>query len=148
MPLFYLVPVLVGIAAVVQAGINKQAGERWGLAGSVFSSSMVLSAAALIIWLISLYSPDRLPPFFSAPANPRPFSPWFLIPGLLGLVIVTGLPWGIQKIGASLCFVIAIAVQMAASLAWDGVVEGRPFSWVKALGVGIATIGAIVTTRG
>ncbi len=145
---FLIVPVVVGIAAVVQSGLNRQIGQRWGLAGSVALTSAVLFAAAVLLLAVSRWAPSRLPGFFNAPPGEKSFELWFLIPGLLGLVIVAGFPWAIHRAGATLTFVVAIAVQMMVSLAWDIAVEGQPFSWVKAAGAVLAIAGAGVTTLG
>jgi uncharacterized membrane protein YdcZ (DUF606 family) len=142
---FLLVPALIGVAAVVQAGLNRQIASRWGLASSVLLSSSVLLAAALSLWLFSRFAPERLPSFFNAPTESKPFAAWYWVPGLLGLLIVAGLPWAIQRAGATLTFVVTIATQMVVSLAWDGLVEGRPFAWVKVAGSALAVAGAVLT---
>ncbi|HZH04735.1 MAG TPA: DMT family transporter [Myxococcaceae bacterium] len=145
---FSLIPVLVGAAAVIQAVLNRQLGQRWGLAFSVALNAAVLLVASATLLGVSRWAPARLPSFFLAPIGPRSFPLWFFLPGLLGLSIVAGLPWSIERAGAAVTFVLLIASQVVVSLVWDAAIEGRPVSWVKAAGALLVIAGAVMTTLG
>ena len=143
-PLF-LLPVAVGVAVVVQAGLNRQVASSWGLAGAAVINSVIVLLAALIILALARTRPDLLPEIFRVPdpTGPIPWVHWkTIVPGLLGITIVVGLPWAFSRLGALEVILSVLVAQLAASLLWDRMVEGIPVHPLRVVGTLVAFVGA------
>ena len=110
----------LGAIAVFQAGLNRRIAATWGLAPTIFLNGVMVALlaggfffAAQRGWL------DAVAPG----ASPSQLKIWWLLPGVFGFLLITGLPWAVARIGALEVFVGVVAAQMAASLIWDAVVE-------------------------
>lgn len=128
------IPVILGTLAVLQAGLNRRISTHWGLGGAVLLNAIVLAVIALVLYFTGAFSNSKI--------NFNEFKLWFLIPGVLGLSLVAGLPLAISRWGALNTFLWLIASQIVASAFWDYLVEGQPFSWKKLIGGLIAIVGA------
>ncbi|MCC7442105.1 MAG: DMT family transporter [Bdellovibrionales bacterium] len=137
----------LGGLTILQAGLNRMIGSRWGLVPAVFLNSLVLILAASAVYGIAVARPDLFPPLFQDRGGFRSFSWWYLLPGLCGLCLVMGIPWAIGRAGATPVFVTLVAAQMVASLAWDRMVEGQPLSPPRLLGAALAIAGALLAAR-
>jgi transporter family-2 protein len=139
-----IVPALLGIIAVVQAGLNRKIASQWGLPAAVLLNSIVLLAlSALLFGFLWLRGGNATPPF-QIHFAPEKFSYWFLFPGLLGLGLVVGGPWCIAKWGASYTFILLIAAQLATSLIWDWKIENLPIESHRLIGVGVTWMGVLI----
>ena len=134
-----VLPFALGFAAVLQAAINRQVGNHWGTLVTSAASGVVLALTAMSIFAIV-----RLVPTFHG-AGVQPISNpawWWLLPGVLGFGLVAGLPLAMDRIGATRVFLLMVAGQMVASLAWDTLSAGRGVNLVRLAGVGLAVVGA------
>lgn len=77
----------------------------------------------------------------------RTFSWWYLLPGLMGLSLVWGVPMAIRNVGAQSTFVLLISAQLLASLIWDWRVEELAISPAKIIGCVIVWAGALLAIR-
>jgi transporter family-2 protein len=93
---------------------------------------LFLASLAMFAWTIKGHS-SKIPRFET----------WYLIPGLLGIFLVAGIPWAISQWGSSTVFVGLIASQMASSLLWDVFAEGKTLQWNQISGVLLGTLGFI-----
>ena len=50
---------------------------------------------------------------------------WFLLPGIIGFLLITMLPLAISRAGALAVFLALIAGQVVAGMLWDALREGR-----------------------
>lgn len=75
------------------------------------------------------------------------FRLWWLIPGLVGFVIVLGLPWAVARVGALSTFVALIGAQTLASALWDRWVSDIPFTGARIAGAGFAVLGIWLLCR-
>ncbi len=145
-----LTAAVAGIATVVQAGLNRSLGERWGLAWALVVNSMVVLIFSLVFWGITRVQPQWFSPFFHATedASREGLFEWkALIPGLCGFLIVLGIPFAIPRLGAVSVFLAVVAFQLLMSLAWDAWIEKVPFAWSRVLGVGLAFVGVWLASR-
>ena len=76
--------------------------------------------------------------------DPKTFTWWYLIPGLLGCILVFGGPWAISRWGAVHTFILIISAQLLASLFWDMYIETIPVSTLRIVGIMLAWLGAIL----
>ncbi|MBX3251092.1 MAG: DMT family transporter [Myxococcales bacterium] len=137
-----LVAFLLGCVAVVQAGLNRRIAGTAGLATAVLYNGFVVLAFCGLF-----YAAARRGLVGSVPEGVS-FRWWWLVPGVLGFSLITGLPWAIARIGSLQVFVAAVAAQMVASLAWDAWVEGIPFNALRAAGAAVCVIGVALALYG
>jgi transporter family-2 protein len=141
-----LLPVLLGVASVLQAGFNRQISRSHGLPSAVLLNTCVLLSVALALFFWSRTSPESLPAALR-PAQ-RTGSPalWYVLPGLFGFCLVAGIPLAISRVGALKVFVLVIGAQLTASLLWDAWVEARPVNAVRVVGAAISCLGAVLVS--
>lgn len=144
---FSLLPALLGVAAVLQGGLNRQVSTHWGLAGAALFNALVLSGGALLLLLLARLRPDWLPPFFHLKGALADLRWWWVLPGFCGLALVAGIPWTISRIGAFPVFLGILGGQLVMSLAWDAFVEHRPMTLIRVMGAGLALAGAWLVGR-
>lgn len=143
MNLVWTVPVIVGLAVVLQGGFNRQVSQQWGLATTVFVNGIVFLLVSLILWGAMKLRPGVLPREFLPPDVSGPVAAWrVILPGVFGVVIVTGLPWAIARMGALGAILVLLVTQLAVSMIWDAVVEGVPIHPMRVLGAVLALAGA------
>lgn len=147
MRLFALLPALLGMAAVLQGGLNRQIARSWGLAGASLFNVLVLLAAVGGLLLVARARPEWLPPFFHVRGGPGDIRGWWVFPGLCGLALVAGIPWAISRLGAFPVFLGILGGQLVMSLFWDALVEHHPVSPLRLLGAGLALLGAWLVGR-
>lgn len=110
--LFWCLPVLIGIAAVIQGGMNREIGSKYGWVMATLLNNVVSLTIAFAIALVLFF---RERPVLEASA----WSWSYLIPGALGVFFVLGLPYAIEGLGASRAIILLVASQVAVSLLWD-----------------------------
>lgn len=139
----WTVPVLVGIAVVLQGGFNRQVSGQWGLATTVLVNGIVFLGVSLLLWGVMKLRPGLLPREFLPPEGGGAVAAWrILLPGFFGVVIVTGLPWALARLGALGAVLILLVTQLVVSMVWDAMVEGVPVRPVRVVGAAIALVGA------
>ena len=144
-PIF--LPVFLGIAAVIQGGLNRQISDQWGLASAVLFNTLVMLVFTALLLIIAKWKPELLPEFFRMRGGLAAFRWWYLIPGLCGLALVVGIPFVIQRVGAFPVFLGILGGQMVMSLAWDALVEHRPLTSLRLAGAGMAILSAWLVGR-
>src|SRR4051812_44204258 len=142
----WVMPALLGFVSVLQAGLNRRIGSDWGLAGAALLNCLVLLAVAAALFLVTKAQPQALPEIFRDRGSFAHFLPWYFIPGVLGLVLVAGIPFAISELGALRVFVPLIAAQILGSILWDLKVEGLSVSFLRAAGSALALVGAVLVS--
>lgn len=143
MNLMWTVPVIVGLAVVLQGGFNRQVSMQWGLATTVFVNGIVFLVVSLILWGVMKLRPGVLPREFLPPEAAGSVAVWrVILPGVFGVVIVTGLPWAITRMGALGAVLILLVTQLVVSMVWDLIVEGVPIQPMRVVGAALALAGA------
>lgn len=143
----YLLPLVIGVAAVVQGGLIRQISFEWGLAGATLLNNfmMLLLSVGLFAWAKA--APGSLPEFFRDPGGAfGDFRWWYPLVGILGLCVVAGIPLAIYKIGAMTFFVAVVAAQIGAGIAWDLFVDQVPVSGTRLVGAALAAAGAVLVS--
>ena len=143
MILAWLVPVIVGIAVVLQGGFNRQVSQQWGLASTVLVNGIVFLVVALLLWFVMKLRPGFLPREFLPPADGGAVAIWrVILPGVFGVLIVIGLPWAITRLGALGAILILLVTQLVVSMIWDALVEGVSVQPLRVAGAALALVGA------
>ncbi|OFZ30452.1 MAG: hypothetical protein A2622_08595 [Bdellovibrionales bacterium RIFCSPHIGHO2_01_FULL_40_29] len=140
-------PAILGIAVVLQAGLNKKIAAQWGLTTAVLLNALVFAVVAIIFYSLSVWRMDWFPVNMKANFDSKTFLWWYIIPGILGCVLVFGGPWAVARWGAVHTFIIVISAQLLASLIWDWQVENLPVSTVRIAGIGLSWIGAFLVCK-
>ncbi len=144
---FILLPGILGVAAVVQGGLNRQLSNTWGLSSTALFNTLILLAAALFLFALARVRPDLLPDFFRIKGSLDAFRWWYLIPGLCGLALVVGIPFAIHRVGAFPVFLGILGGQLVMSLIWDALVEHRPVTAIRMAGAALAIVSAWMVGR-
>lgn len=144
---FLLLPVLVGFAVVVQAGLNRQIANHWGLGAAVLLNSAVVLVLSLGLFGVVKMRPDLFPEFLRVPEELGRVAPWrATLAGMLGVTIVLGLPWGFSRLGALEVILTVLVAQVVASLIWDWRVEGIGVQPLRIVGALVALAGAALAS--
>ncbi|MDO8349096.1 MAG: DMT family transporter [Planctomycetota bacterium] len=135
-----LVPLVLGVAAVLQATCNREIAVHTGLPAAAALNMLVATLAALAFaaYCAIRQAPDGL---LRWPPDVTAFRWWWLLPGLVGFLIVLGLPWAVQRLGALSTFVVLVGAQVLASALWDRLHAGIPFSLPRVAGAVCTVIG-------
>ncbi|HZI09379.1 MAG TPA: DMT family transporter [Myxococcus sp.] len=144
MRLVSLVPLLCGLAVVAQAGLNRRFAGQWGLLSAVLMNMVVATVATFAVYAVARAVPGLWPEAAPGAARFSGFTPWHLLPGLCGVLIVIGMPWAIGRLGAVQSGLLLIVAQLVTSLVWDAMVEGRPATLARVVGSAIACAGAAI----
>lgn len=112
-----ILPLILGMMAVLQGAINREVSKSWGLPYTAFFSNLttIVLCIVFIIWAKHWGSKAA---FLTGSSNIQ-FKWWFLLPGLFGFSIVAGLPWAIHKFGALKVTAFFVCAQMITSIIWD-----------------------------
>jgi transporter family-2 protein len=145
MRLISLVPLLCGLAVVAQAGLNRRFAGQWGLLSAVLMNMVVATVATFGVYAVARSVPGFWPEASGAQGRLFDgFTPWHLLPGLCGVLIVVGMPWAIGRLGAVQSVLLLMAAQLLTSLVWDAMVEGRPATLARIVGSAVAFAGAAI----
>lgn len=142
----FVVPILVGIATVVQGALNASVSRQWGLASTVVANNTVILGLSVVLWALVRYLPGWFPEFFGDRGTWMQFEWWWAIPAICGLVIVGGIPWAMDRMGALPVMVGIVGAQMVGGLLWDWIVDGAAPSWTRIAGAGLAVAGVILAS--
>lgn len=138
---------MAGTFAVIQSGMNKLVADHWG-----FSSSLLLNGVGFLFFNTILFvfvwgQPKWFAQEYLIQGQLNDFKLWWLLPGLLGFLLVMGLAVSVSRIGALQTMVISIAAQIAAGILWDLAIENRPITVMRLTGAAITFLGVLVATR-
>jgi bacterial/archaeal transporter family-2 protein len=131
----YIIPLAVGAAGIIQGGLNKNMSQNMGLTMALFIGNTLVVIYSIFLYFLAAKSPESVGELFKLKASTTGFKWWYIIPSICGFLIISGIPFGISKIGAVKVTVLIIAGQMITSLLWDIFVEKIPFNSSKTLGV-------------
>jgi len=143
--LFYLLPVLAGVALTLQSGINYQL--RAALNNPFMAAFISFFVGTVALLLILLLSRQALPSW-------QTYSDisWYKFSGgLLGVFIVTVTLLSVKEIGAANMFVLIIAGQLVTAVCMDhfGIMglNVSPVTLKKLAGICLLVAGAWMVNR-
>jgi len=147
MNLTYILPLLVGMAGILQGGINRNMSETLGLAHALMLGNFLVLLYTALLYFGVLKSPDFFPEFFRVKTHLLTFKWWYVIPSVCGFIIVLGIPLGISQLGAVKVTVLIVAAQMLTSIVWDIFVEKLPVNTMKGAGMLLSLISVACTLK-
>lgn len=143
--IFYILPVLAGMAIALQSGINAQL--RVAVNNPMLAAFISFLGGTVILGLILLFSKQAIPSL-AAFSNIT----WYkYIGGLLGVFVVTNAIVSVQQIGAANMYMLIIGGQLLAALIMDhlGVLGLRqnPVTLQKMLGILFLVVGVYLFNK-
>lgn len=146
MALAVIMSIVAGAFGVWQAGMNKVVADSLGFTFSLVFNGFFFLFFNLIFFAYVLAKPGMLPAEFTVQWALNEFRWWWVVPGLMGFILVMGLAVSIGRIGAVQTFVISIAAQIFASVAWDMFAGDQEVNKMRLVGAGLTLVGAVVAT--
>lgn len=144
-----LIPILLGALAAGQGMLNRNMATHVGLSVALVLSTLGVLAGALVLVALVRVAPQLFPAFIlPAPGWTQQLAWWFVLPGLLGILFIAGVPWSIHHAGAAHTFSLAIFGQVGLGFLWDTMVQKVPVTTPKAIGAVLLLAGASLILRG
>lgn len=143
--LFYLLPIMAGVAMTIQSGINSQL--RVATNHPLLSALLSFLGGTIILIILVLFSKQALPPT-SALGD---ISWYKYTGGLLGAFVVFVVLLSVKEVGASNMFVLIVAGQLITALLMDHYavlgMKMNPVSVQKIAGILLVVAGAYLVNR-
>jgi transporter family-2 protein len=143
--IYYILPVLAGIAITVQSGINAQL--RTAVNNPLLAAFISFLGGTITLGLLLVFSKNTIPALSSFSAIN-----WYKFTGgLLGVFVVTTALLSVQQIGASNMFVLIIAGQLITAVLMDnfGVLglQQNNITIQKIIGILLVVAGAYLVNK-
>ena len=143
--LFYILPIMAGVAMTVQSGINSQL--RVAINHPTLAAFISFVTGTVALGIMLLFSKQAFPALQHYAATD-----WYKFTGgLLGVFVVMVVLLSVQEIGASNMFVLVVAGQLFTALLMDhfGVLGMRenPISLQKIIGIVLVIGGAYLVNK-
>jgi len=143
--LYYILPVMAGVAMTIQSGINSQL--RAAINHPFLAAFISFFTGTIVLGLLLLFSKQAFPSL-------QGYSQvdWYKFTGgMLGVFVVTVTLLSVQEVGASNMFVLIVAGQLFTALMMDhfGVLGLRPnpINMQKLIGILLVIGGAYLVNR-
>ncbi len=143
----YIIPLAVGAAGIIQGGLNKNMSQNMGLTMALFIGNTLVVLYSIFLYFLASKSPESVGELFKIKASTTGFKWWYIVPSICGFLIITGIPFGISKIGAVKVAVLIVAGQMITSIFWDIFVEKIPLNAYKGLGIFFSLLSILFTLK-
>ncbi len=146
MKIFFIVSFLLGSLVVFQPSLNRMIFEQRGLSFAVLLNGAVLFCVVSLLFLSVSLAPERFPEMLRYLPN-RIFSWWYVLPGIMGFLLVVLVPILIKEMGAFLTIVTMILGQVATSFLWDMYQGGTALGSARLLGLILVMSGVYLSFR-
>ncbi len=141
------ISLLMGALGVLQNTLNKQYASSIGMPWTILVNGITLCTCGILFFFaLRLLPAESLPEIFRPVAGARGLRPYDVLPGIFGFVIISSLPWVLERQGATRVFIAIVAGQLVVSLLWDLFVEGSAVDARRAAGAGLALVGALLAS--
>jgi uncharacterized membrane protein YdcZ (DUF606 family) len=147
MHLAALIPLTLGIAAVLQSALNRRISVHLGFPKAVMLTNLIAFVCAFALSQVLRSMPSLFPPGFSAQQPLLRASWWYVVPGLCGFAFILGMPLAFGRLGVFQSLLLLIGSQLVVGLFWDQLVEGRPVTPLRIVGALITLFGAVLVLR-
>jgi bacterial/archaeal transporter family-2 protein len=143
--LYYLLPILAGVAITIQSGINSQL--RAAIQHPLMAAFISFLCGTVVLAFLLMFSRQSFPSMGTYQAVN-----WYKFTGgLLGAFVVFVALISVQRIGASNMFILIIAGQLLTAILMDhfGVfgMKVSPINAQKAIGILLVVLGAYLVNR-
>lgn len=142
-----LFSMLAGTFAVLQGGANKIISESWGFSSALLLNGIVFLVFNLILFAAVWLQPQWFPQAYLIQGQLNNFKLFWILPGLMGFLLVMGITVAMGAIGAVPTILLSIAAQIVCSISWDYFVESKPVTIMKVTGAAVTFLGVFLATR-
>ena len=143
--LYYLLPILAGVAITIQSGINSQL--RAAIQHPLMAAFISFLVGTVALALLLIFSRQAIP----AMGTYQEVNWYKFTGGLLGAFVVFVALISVQKIGASNMFILIIAGQLITAVLMDhfGILGMKlsPINLQKTIGILLVVVGAYLVNR-
>lgn len=144
MKIFFLGSLLLGSIVVFQPMLNRMVLEDRGLSFAVWLNGCVLFLAASLLFFSVFLAPERFSEVLHFKGSGG-FHWWYVLPGILGLILVLMVPVMFKNMGAFPTIIAMLCGQILTSFLVDSLAFGVPISASKIMGLLLATGGAYLS---
>jgi transporter family-2 protein len=141
-----LLPLLIGCFGILQGTINRQVATTIGMAQAALITNVGTVIICIGFYFFTKYFAHLFPDLFHIKAPITTYKWWYILPPIFGFLIVAGIPFAIDKLGAVKVTVGLIAAQMVTSILWDIMVEGISLNIMKIIGIIFAFLSVTFIT--
>jgi|GEM_PF-350346 len=141
-----LLPLLLGTLVVFQPAINRHIMDSRGLGFAIILNHSTLFVLAMITLGVVLALGEKVPELVR-PRFAGGIEWWYVIPGFISFTLTALVPIAISSVGAVATVVGMLAGQIATSLVWDFIAEGRPPTLPRIAGMLLAMAGALLSFK-
>lgn len=145
MKLNFLLPMALGALVVFQGVMNRQIGEVKGLSFAVFMNAVVLVTVASTV-LAGLFVWGQQAPDYLRPQLNPVWRWWYILPGLMGFMLVFNVPISMRGLGAFPTIVSMLLGQLLCSFIWDALAAGS-FNITRLAGLILTALGTYLAVR-
>ncbi len=141
-----LLPLIIGCCGILQGAFNRQIAAHIGVSQATLITNIGTFIIAIGFYFLVKSFSSIFPDFFHIKAPLTTYKWWYILPPILGFIIIAGIPFAIAKLGAVKVTVGLIAAQMITSIIWDILVEGINFNIMKFIGIIFAFLSVTFIT--
>jgi len=146
MTIYLLVPLLLGALAVFQPILNRLMLDLRGQSFVAWLNSLVLFTVASLT-LLAIYTNSEKFPEYLRPKFNGEWRWWYVLPGLMGFLVVFNLPLAIRSFGSFSTILALILGQLLTSLVYDAYTSGQLPGLSRILGLVFALAGVYLSFR-
>ena len=126
---------LCGVIGLLQGALNKQMSIKIGVTHAVLINMVLTFIFSIAFYYFTLKFPRLVPEMFRLKAPLLTWHWWYIFPGILGMLIVSLVPWAIHEAGMVKFTIVLVAAQMIFSVFWDMTIDKIPVNTTKTLGM-------------
>lgn len=141
-----LLPLFIGCFGILQGAINRVISTHIGVAQAALITNIGSTIICVFFYMFARAYSNLLPELYHVKAPLSTYKWWYVLPPLLGFMIIAGIPFSIAKLGAVKVTVGLIAAQMITSVVWDLCVEGVTINLMKFIGIVFAFLSVTFIT--
>ncbi len=104
--LLILLPIFMGVTAVIQNTFNRVMLNHWDIVSIVFLNGLIVFLVSGILLFIQHSVNPNSQSFFSINFNINDFRIWFVIPALTIILILFGMTFCLSKSSATIVFIL------------------------------------------
>lgn len=141
-----LLPLIIGCVGILQGALNRQIATTIGVAQASLITNIGTVIICIFFYFMAKYFSDVFPELFQIKAPLTTYKWWYIFPPFFGFLIVAGIPFAIDKLGAVKVTVGLIAAQMVTSIIWDIMVADIGLNLMKVIGIVFAFLSVTFIT--
>lgn len=133
--IYFLIPVALGLATILQTQIVKSMGQHITL---VWASLINNITGLIFLAILALITKQKT-------FQVSEFRPVYLLAGIFGALFVLGAPFAVQKIGPGKFFIFLVASEIIFGMMWQFLVNADEITPKHLLACALVITGALLS---